>query len=284
MASENDLNGLDLPEFGFLPFDLYVMEKWNPTSPLSIVQQKKQLVEEWIKLGKYGRREYLGTIPFPEEIPSNVPQNLLTPRERAHDGQIERTLFIRTWYGDPSDPASQDKADDDYAHLVEVISSEYGEMGLMMDEFFIFDEEEEFSSSLLSTQSGDAEFSDGVAIPRPGCMPSYVLAALMHCPDQIEGTRIENLDDLPSAEEVEGQQTLLVLVADRKACEEGWVLHLAINHKGQVLPFRVRDGADWVSASYANWSDGQQLTENTENPEADTEMYMDHGGGGGGWD
>lgn len=25
MASEVDLNGLDLPEFGFLPFDLYVM-------------------------------------------------------------------------------------------------------------------------------------------------------------------------------------------------------------------------------------------------------------------
>ncbi len=25
MAAEDDLNGLDLPEFGFLPFDLYVM-------------------------------------------------------------------------------------------------------------------------------------------------------------------------------------------------------------------------------------------------------------------
>ncbi|CBF89278.1 predicted protein [Aspergillus nidulans FGSC A4] len=253
MASEDDLNGLDLPEFGSLPFDLYVME-------------------------------FLGTIPLPEEIPSNVPQNLLTPKERAHDGQIERTFFIRTWYGDPSDPASQQKADDDYAHLVEVISSDYGDMGLMMDKFFIFDEKEEFSSSLLSTQSRDVEFSDDVAIPRPGCMPSYVLAALMHCPDQIEGNRVENLHDLPPAEEAERRQMLLVLVADRKACEEGWVLHLAINHKGQVLPFRIRNGADWVSASYGNWCDGQQLTENTQDPEADVEMYMDHGAGGGGWD
>lgn len=232
-------------------------------------------------------QEYLGSIPPPGEIPSNVPKDLLSPKERAHNGQIERTLFIRTWYGDAGDPASQEKADEDYAHLVEVISSEYGEMGLMMDEFFIFDQKEEelsSSSSFLSTQSSDVEFSDGVAIPRPGCIPSYVLAALMHCPDQIGGNQIENFHDLVSAEEVEGWQMLLVLVADREACEEGWVLHLAINHKGQVLPFRIRDGADWVSANYGNWNDGQQLTENTQNPEEDTEKYMDHGGGGSGWD
>lgn len=228
-------------------------------------------------------QQYLGTIPLPEEIPNNVPQNLLSPRERAHNGQIERTLFIRTWYGDYNDPASQEKADVDYAHLVEVISTEYGEMRLMIDEFFIFDDEEQFSSSpVLSAQSSDVEFSDGVAIPTPGCIPSYVLAALMHCPDQIDGSRIENLDAFPPAEEVEDWQMLLVLVADRKACEEGWVLHLAINHRGQVLPFRIRDGADWVSVSCGNWSDGQQLRENTLNPEEDVELYMDRGGSG--WD
>lgn len=223
------------------------------------------------------RQEYLGTIPLPEEIPNYVPKDLLSPRERAHNGQIERTLFIRTWYGDSSDPASQEKADADYAHLVDVISSEYGEMKLTIDEFFIFDKDK-----FYSIQGENVEFSDGVAIPTPGCIPSYVLAALMHCPDQIDGSRIENLHPLPPSEEVEGWQMLLVLVADRKACEEGWVLHLAINHKGQVLPFRIRDGADWVSVSCGNWSDGQQLRENTLNPEEDVEMYMDRGGGG--WD
>lgn len=226
-------------------------------------------------------QQYLGTIPLPEEIPNNVPQNILSPKERAHNGQIECTLFIRTWYGDPGDPASQVKADADYAHLVEVISSVYGEMRFMIDEFFIFDKEEEFSSSIHSTQGGNVEFSNGIAIPRPGCIPSYVLAALMHCPDQIDGIRIENLNALPPVEEVDSWQMLLVLVADRKACEEGWVLHLAINHKGQVLPFRIRDGADWVSVSYGNWSDGQQLAENTLSPGEDMEMYMDRGGG---WD
>jgi len=32
-------------------------------------------------------------------------------------------------------------------------------------------------------------------------------------------------------------QSLMVVVADRKACEEGWLLLLAVNHKGRVLPF-----------------------------------------------
>lgn len=38
--------------------------KWNQASPLSTIQQKKQLVEEWIKLGKYGRRVLFHS-PFP---------------------------------------------------------------------------------------------------------------------------------------------------------------------------------------------------------------------------
>lgn len=53
-------------------------------------------------------------------------------------------LLIQMWYGDPSNPRSQEKADEDYAHLVEAISSEYGGMRFMIDEFFIFDEEEDF--------------------------------------------------------------------------------------------------------------------------------------------
>lgn len=38
----------------------------------------------------------------------------------------------------------------------------------------------------------------------------------------------------------------MVLVADHKACEEGRVLFLAPNHRGKILPFRIRDRAAWV--------------------------------------
>jgi hypothetical protein len=236
----------------------------------------------------YVSQEYLREIPDPDEIPNDIPQDLLTREERAHNGQIERTLLIRTWYGDPSDTESREKADSDYARLIGVISEDYGELGLMMDEFFVFDGAEIFSSlqahSGDESQEGRVEFWNGVAITRPGSMPSYVLTALMHCPDQIDGSRVEDLDDFPPAELIEGWQMLLVVIADRKACEDGWVLHLAINHKGRVLPFRLRDRADCVSTNLGNWSDGQQLTENALNPEEDVEMYMDHGGGASGWD
>ncbi|KAL2850440.1 hypothetical protein BJX68DRAFT_266650 [Aspergillus pseudodeflectus] len=194
--------------------------------------------------------------PCTRRNPQPPPRDVLNPTERAHTGQFERTLFIRTWYGNPSDPASQEKADADYERLAEVVSADFGGFGLLLNAFFVFDAEREFSSVLLSAQSesgdADAEFSDGVAIPRPGVMPSYVLAALTHCPDQIDGCRIEHLPDLPPVEDLDRQQTLLVLVGDRRACEEGWVPHLAINRKGQVLPSRVRDRADWGSINLGN--------------------------------
>jgi hypothetical protein len=68
--------GLDLPEFGYLPFDhfvvvsspflniylreqvlssLFAQANWDTTSPLSKNEQKRILVEKWIALGKYGR-------------------------------------------------------------------------------------------------------------------------------------------------------------------------------------------------------------------------------------
>ncbi|KAL4787639.1 hypothetical protein BJX76DRAFT_318531 [Aspergillus varians] len=157
MSSENT-DDLDVPGFGYLPFDHYVMAKWNPASPLPLTQQKKNLVEDWIKLGKYGRREYLRGIPDPDEIPNEIPQDLLIRKERAHNGQIERTLLIRTWYGDPSDTESREKADSDYTRLIGAIAEDYRELGLMMDEFFVFDGVEIFSS--LQAHSGD-EISGG---------------------------------------------------------------------------------------------------------------------------
>jgi hypothetical protein len=70
--------GLALPEFGYLPFDhfvvvsaprssihicenkpmlssLFAQANWDTTSSLSKNEQKRILVEKWIALGKYGR-------------------------------------------------------------------------------------------------------------------------------------------------------------------------------------------------------------------------------------
>lgn len=164
-----------------------------------------------------------------------------------------------------------------------------------MDEEFIFDSRDEFFDTSHGDDGGGGDVSgspdvvDGVALGTPGSVPSYLVTALMHCPDQFDGARVEEPCHRSSSEaeaeaaekekEQDKVQNLLVLVADRKACETGWVLHLAINHKGQVLPFRIRDQAREVSTSVGNWMDSQALTENTLDPDQDVEYYMREGDG-----
>ncbi|KAJ5305972.1 hypothetical protein N7508_004987 [Penicillium antarcticum] len=70
---------------------------------------------------------------------------------------------------------------------------------------------------------------------------------------------------------------LMLLVADRKACEEGWVLHLAVNQKGEILPFRIRDRASYSFQRIGNLMEGQHLQESASDPEVDEERYMSTG-------
>jgi hypothetical protein len=80
---------------------------------------------------------------------------------------------------------------------------------------------------------------EGVATGRPGSVPGYLLAALMHCPELLEGMsdgdwrHFEGEERAEELAESDRTQKALVLVADRKACEEGWVLALAVNHRGR---------------------------------------------------
>ena len=80
---------------------------------------------------------------------------------------------------------------------------------------------------------------EGVATGRPGSVPGYLLAALMHCPKLLEGIsdgdwrHFEGEERAEELAESDRTQKALVLVADRKACEEGWVLALAVNHRGR---------------------------------------------------
>lgn len=74
-------------------------------------------------------------------------------------------------------------------------------------------------------------------------------------------------------------QCLMVVVADRKAIEEGWVLLLAVNNKGEVLPFRICENADMATLLIFSFMDGQSLDENTRDPKEDIEYYMREGDG-----
>lgn len=152
---------------------------------------------------------------------------------------------------------------------------------------FIFDSKEKFGHHSPTTcdVNGDAspDIADGIAIGTPGSVPAYLLTALMHCPGQLDGNTSPQFVKWRhfSPSEIEAElpiqeksQSLMVCVADRKACEEGWVLFLAINHRGQILPFRIRDRASWVSQYEANWMDGQALDENTVNPDDAVECQM----------
>ncbi|KAJ5096659.1 hypothetical protein N7456_007380 [Penicillium angulare] len=265
----------DMVEFGLLPFDVYVATKWDPNSSLTKTQQFRSLVESWVRLGKKGRNEYPeDDYPLPEEIPPYVPRDLLTDEERARDGQSAAVLWIRTWYGRKNDPASQSAADDGYKRLRSILSS--NDIDSCLEEHSFFEKEDEFG------QDGtDSEFIDGIARGTPGSVPSYMLTALMRKPDTLDGLSQRDWPEefYEMDDNLDMMQCMMVVVADRKACEEGWVLFLAVNQSGEVLPFRVRESADYATQLISNYLDGQCLDENTRNPEDDVEHYMREGDG-----
>jgi len=93
--------------------------------------------------------------------------------------------------------------------------------------------------------------------------PSYILEALLRYPHQIDGL-------LPPRGETSGMdeagweqmQRLLLMVADKHACLNDWVLFIAINHHGEMLPARARCKAAQVWTQYATWQhNGQPLFE-----------------------
>ncbi|KAJ5828617.1 uncharacterized protein N7525_006870 [Penicillium rubens] len=161
--------GLDLPEFGYLPFDHSVVAKWDTTSPLSKNEQKRILVEKWIALGKYGRNDWALAM-FDDPIIDNV-----------------------------------------------------------LEGEFVFENREE----LTADAQRDQNVIEGVATGRP----------------------------------------------DRKACEEGWVLALAVNHRGEILPVRVRERATEAAQIAVNWFEGEPLSEIVDDEDEDVEIYLGEGNG-----
>jgi hypothetical protein len=122
-----------------------------------------------------------------------------------------------------------------------------------------------------------------------GEIPDFILNAVIRCPDAIEGCSLVGpgtADTEQLAEEIQElayQQALLVVIADGETCEDGWVLLIAINHKGQVLHPHTRCKAYKVGLNVAFWANkGEPL--DVSNERENIVDYRDGNQSGNGWD
>ncbi|KAJ5988308.1 hypothetical protein N7481_003518 [Penicillium waksmanii] len=181
-----------------------------------------------------------------------------------------------------NDPSSQSVANAGYNRLRSIVDD--NDINACLDEDSFFENEDEFGHGSITISEGDTnpDFIDGVACGTPWSVPSYMITALMRKPDTLDGLSKRDWPEelYKRIPEPDMLQCIMVVVADRKACEEGWVLFLAVNQKGEILPFRIRESADYAAQLIFNFMDGQCLDENTRDPKEDIEYYMR---GGDGW-
>lgn len=191
-------------------------------------------------------------------------------------------IWIRTWYGDDTggkgrldkDMVTRASADDAYACLWQktLWPPEEQEFDDTLSGPYVFDG----NVAAYGVSAGDAD--DEVELMDE--IPSFILSALIRCPDAIDGSTERDTED---EEDLMRSQALLIVVADREACEDGWVLLVAINHKGQVLHKRVRCKACDVHLTVAFWrDDGEPL--NIEGHRENMMDYHDPNESGNGWD
>ena len=224
-------------------------------------------------------------------VPDHIPRNLYAFEKRT-SVDPERwpstwAIWIRTWYGnDVCDGGSIKGA-------VTCASADEAYLRLWRRAFHPLEHNEEFDDDVVGpflfdddaatygVMSGDAD--DEVELL--GKIPSFVLSALMRCPDAMEGCSESGWSYwLTETEEEQAQeQAKLVLVADREACEDGWVLMIALNHKGQVLHMRSRCKAYEVALNVTFWRDGGEPLDIT-GEEENVVDYRDANGSGNGWD
>lgn len=179
-------------------------------------------------------------------------------------------LWIRTWFGNeltdasPDDPATtRTVADIAYQKLWRRVFSEDG-MHVRYRDFLhlsfglsananVFQRGEnaeiDRAIALLETNVNTAvrQHSASEDVVSVDQVPSFLLPILMDCPDLIDGMSDDDWRkhdvETKAKEEAYGlarDQRLLLMITDRKACEQGWVYLVAVNHKGEALPTRAR--------------------------------------------
>lgn len=118
-------------------------------------------------------------------------------------------------------------------------------------------------------------------------VPAFLISVLMQCPDLFEGNssddwRKHNAETAAAEEPLLAKsQRFLLMIADREACERGWVYLVAVDHKGRVLPTRSRGQAAKIKYFANEWlSEGVPLSE-LDAEEGDIVVYDAEGEG---WD
>ena len=146
-----------------------------------------------------------------------------------------------------------------------------------IDELFIFQDKAKFEADTSELRAFQA--------------PEFILRVLCEYPDSISGRstkynrfgrglaygeeEVYDVEERPKdIPDVDRDQVLLVLVADQKACVKGKVLGIGINHRGQMLPGRVRRKANEAFQMEADWDDGQPLSENFDDDLVDEEIDL----------
>ncbi|KAJ8117950.1 hypothetical protein OPT61_g990 [Boeremia exigua] len=290
MATTHELDDI----FGYMPFDHFLVDKWDPESSLNQETQEQALVKTWISLGRRGRSTYIrrcmehGQVPVPEHIPTDLSsfekRKTVDPDEWSSAGAI----WIRTWYGTEAEKkvhqseetVTRESADTAYARLWQKALWPLEKVGFDDGMFgpFVFDDSAAAYGVSVKDADDEVELMDGT--------PSFILSALVRCPDAMEGSSgrdVEEDDDAEDDEELTQLQALLVVVADGEACEDGWVLLLAINNRGQVLHKRVRCKASDVGQNVALWKDGGEPLD-IESQKENVMDYQDPSQSGNGWD
>ena len=210
-------------------------------------------------------------------------------------GMYTGFILVRTWYGvdgkdGEAETVTRASADAAYLRLYRraILCLPEGS-----DETEPLDGPGEETVSLFDTFDNDP---GSFALPqrnaeedvvRVGTVPPFLLNALMRKPDSFDGISGSEWreDDPGMVREEEDRlamsQHFLVLVADRKACEQGWMLQVAVTHKGQVLPYRVRVKAGETKSHVNQWVElGNAIDAGPEN--TDLEVCAERGNDG--WD
>ncbi|KAL3483276.1 hypothetical protein BJX62DRAFT_245036 [Aspergillus germanicus] len=113
-----------------------------------------------------------------------------------------------------------------------------------MPEAFMPTDKVKLSTGALH-ESLDSDIVDGVALAEAGLLLWCVVTTIMHSPDQL----VNRSGNLRPDADLAVRHIFLVVVIDRNACEDGWVLIFALNQKGDILPFRARNKAYYIDVT-----------------------------------